>query len=133
MKIKIFIVVIGILMFSACCFGEDIFPTGNSITGTTLEGSTGYLTATELLKPAQSFCEITLDCGQYDHCESIVKQMAEQGEICKIYGHMWENTTPNFIYTTCPPQYPPATRKCSICGKSQVEKKTKSEWVDVKE
>ncbi len=45
------------------------------------------------------------------------------GNKCERAGfeHLWEDTTPNFVYATLP-QYPPKERKCRNCGKQQVEK-----------
>lgn len=37
---------------------------------------------------------------------------------CKEAGfeHAWEDVTPNIIYPTYPPQYPPKTERCINCG-----------------
>lgn len=37
------------------------------------------------------------------------------------FEHLWEDTTPNIVYATMPPQYPPKQRKCINCHKKQVE------------
>jgi hypothetical protein len=33
------------------------------------------------------------------------------------FEHAWEEVTPNVVYPTDPPQYPPRTEKCKNCGK----------------
>lgn len=61
--------------------------------------------------------------------EQVVK-LAESGEICKVYGHRWHDTTLNIVLTSYPPQYPAKTRKCNLCNKEQVEETTPSKWID---
>ena len=45
--------------------------------------------------------------------------------------HAWFDITPNVVYPTNPPQYPPKTEKCANCGKVRelitVQKEVK-EW-----
>ena len=36
------------------------------------------------------------------------------------FQHCWEDTTPNIIYLTMPPQYPPKERVCVNCGRKEV-------------
>lgn len=35
--------------------------------------------------------------------------------------HCWEDITPNIVYATMPPSYPPRQRQCRNCGKSETE------------
>lgn len=59
---------------------------------------------------------------------NIVKTLAEAGEICKVYGHVWRDGRPgegdgvNYL------DYHPGTsyRTCRICGK--VESQTTGDW-----
>lgn len=39
--------------------------------------------------------------------------------------HSWEDVTPNVVYPTNPPQYPPHTEKCRNCGLIRYEKTVK--------
>ena len=32
------------------------------------------------------------------------------------FSHAWEDVTPNIVYPTNPPQYPPRQEKCVNCG-----------------
>lgn len=47
------------------------------------------------------------------------------------FEHCWEDTTPNVVYPTYPPRYPPKTRKCRNCGREEsevVKQKEIREW-----
>lgn len=53
---------------------------------------------------------------------------------CKKLGfeHAWEDITPNFVYATYPPQYPPKKERCLNCGieRSLITKQREiKEWV----
>ena len=79
-----------------------------------------------------------------DETVKMVTSLAKQGEICKIYGHVWESQEIlpyTYTYRGCvnsgntffgyEPQ--PETRTCKICGLKQIKKPVVSEWIDVKE
>ncbi len=66
-------------------------------------------------------------------------EMSEPGDRmmtkCETYDfeHLWEDTTPNIVYATYPPSYPPKQRKCKNCGLEQTEKLIQREireWQD---
>ena len=63
--------------------------------------------------------------------KSYIKDFGKRGLICKVYGHRWEDITPNVIYTSYPAIFPNNCRVCMICDKEQVEKKTSPVWEDV--
>lgn len=37
------------------------------------------------------------------------------------FEHAWEDVTPDFVYATFPPTYPPKQRRCRNCGLVQQE------------
>ncbi len=41
-----------------------------------------------------------------------------EGNKCEKLGfvHSWEDTTPNVVYPTYPPQYPNKSERCENCG-----------------
>lgn len=48
------------------------------------------------------------------------------------FAHLWEDTTPNIVYATMPPSYPPKTRRCKNCGVEQkeiVKQREIREWI----
>ncbi len=38
------------------------------------------------------------------------------------FKHLWEDTTPNIVYTSNPPSFPPKQRTCENCGIKEVLK-----------
>jgi hypothetical protein len=60
----------------------------------------------------------------------------KQENACERLGfkHCWIDITPQEIYCTCPPKYPPKERQCANCGKKEVLKiiqHEKKEWQSV--
>jgi hypothetical protein len=47
--------------------------------------------------------------------------------------HNWQDITPNIVYSTMPPQYPPKERECVNCGKKQIEVLKQSEIIEWEE
>jgi len=51
------------------------------------------------------------------------------------FEHLWDNTTPNVIYPTYPPQFPSSERTCKNCGKREREivvQEEIKEWQQIK-
>lgn len=48
----------------------------------------------------------------------MTKPLKETKNKCEKVGfeHAWEDVTPNIVYATNPPQYPPKTERCLNCG-----------------
>jgi len=68
----------------------------------------------------------SLDKASMTNC---IKAWAKAGEICKLYGHRWQGTTLNIVYTSYPPQYPPRERTCTMCGKREIHESI-DRWID---
>lgn len=48
------------------------------------------------------------------------------------FEHCWKDVTPNIVYATNPPQYPPKQRECVNCGRLEIEhviQREKREWL----
>ena len=50
-------------------------------------------------------------------------------EKLKIH-HAWENCTPNIVYPTYPPQYPPKQEKCRNCKLVRTFYERTEEWIE---
>lgn len=54
--------------------------------------------------------------------QSEIHTLAMTGEICRLYGHWWQDSTPQIMYPTHPPKFPPFQRTCRLCGRTEVKK-----------
>ena len=44
--------------------------------------------------------------------------------------HAWENTTPNIVYPTYPPQYPAKRETCLNCGLVRTHREKTERWIE---
>ena len=56
----------------------------------------------------------------------------EPNNKCKEAGfqHSWEDVTPNVVYPTCPPQYPPRQERCRNCGLKATHLSKTESWIE---
>ena len=54
--------------------------------------------------------------------EETVRKLAASGEICKVFGHVWETDWTDAFHAIYNPEGQRQSRKCKLCGK--VETKT---------
>lgn len=48
----------------------------------------------------------------------------------KNFEHAWTDITPNIVYPTYPPQYPPRQEECRNCGLKRTFHSKTEEWVE---
>lgn len=49
------------------------------------------------------------------------KQLAESGELCRVYGHKWEYETDNSVNVLSHDHFQPVKRTCCFCNVVEVE------------
>ena len=57
--------------------------------------------------------------------EETVRKLAASGEICKVFGHVWETDWTNAFHAVYNPGGQRKSRKCKLCGKVETYK---GEW-----
>jgi len=57
--------------------------------------------------------------------EETVRKLAASGEICKVFGHVWETDWTDAFHAIYNPEGQRQSRKCRICGKVETYK---GEW-----
>jgi len=92
--------------------------------------------------PVYAILHFDVSCKDNVHPanKKTIKYWGKIGDICKVYGHMWNDTSNKYYFSTYTVNvnywdtyFPPTTRHCPICDKKQVERVGETVWVDIKE